>query len=97
VVLTYHCDLILPQGFINRLANKVSDTANHISAALAHTIVTNTRDYAENSPFLQRYLSKVEAINPPVELEPASERETSTIKAGISLGTDNRHGCPPGQ
>jgi glycosyltransferase involved in cell wall biosynthesis len=88
VILTYHCDLILPHGFIHTLANLASNIANRISATLSHAIVTNTRDYAENSAFLQRYLDKVHAIYPPVELVPASQSEIEAFqqKAGIQTG-----------
>jgi len=88
VVLTYHCDLRLPEGLIHFLANQVSHTANHLSAALADVIVTNTRDYAEYSPFLKHYLSKVHTILPPVEVVPITEadRETFRAKVGIQLG-----------
>ncbi len=88
VVLTYHCDLRLPEGLIHFLANQVSHTANHLSAALADVIVTNTRDYAEYSPFLKRYLSKVHTILPPVEVVPITEadREAFRVKIGIQPG-----------
>lgn len=88
VVLTYHCDLRLPEGLIHFLANQVSHTANHLSAALADVIVTNTRDYAEYSPFLKHYLSKVHTILPPVEVVPITEadRETFRAKVGIQPG-----------
>lgn len=88
VVLTYHCDLHLPQGTIHRLANLVSHLANHISASAANVIVTNTRDYAEHSGFLKRYLHKVHVIPPPVTLpEPSAEdieafRRKAEIKPG---------------
>jgi glycosyltransferase involved in cell wall biosynthesis len=68
VVLTYHCDLLLPNGLVNTLANIASDTANRISASSANLIVTNTQDYAENSTFLSPYLDKVRIIPPPVTL-----------------------------
>ncbi len=88
VVLTYHCDLRLPEGLIHFLANQVSHTANHLSAALADVIVTNTRDYAEYSPFLKHYLSKVHTILPPVEVVPITEadREAFRAKVGIQPG-----------
>lgn len=75
VVLTYHCDLQLPKGFIHSIANQVSHLANHVSARSANIIVTNTRDYAENSLFLRRYLDKVETILPPVEVTPVTQAE----------------------
>jgi glycosyltransferase involved in cell wall biosynthesis len=88
VVLTYHCDLQLPEGFIHALANRVSNLANHMSALAADCIITNTRDYAENSPFLRRYLDKVHPIFPPVSLEPATEADVQAFrrKAGIQPG-----------
>ena len=73
VVLTYHCDMRLPKGFIHGLANQVSHLANHISARMANVIVTNTRDYAENSPFLGSYLEKVSIVPTPVELPAVSD------------------------
>jgi glycosyltransferase involved in cell wall biosynthesis len=68
VVMTYHCDLHLPDGLIHRLANIASSIANKITGTLAHYIVTNTQDYAENSTYLRQYLAKIEVIPPSVEL-----------------------------
>ena len=59
VVLTYHCDLLLPQGFINNVANIVSNMANRISIRLSKKVVTNTLDFARHSPYLQVRLKKV--------------------------------------
>lgn len=87
-VLTYHCDLQLPNGFIHYLANQGSHLANRISAKYADAIVTNTLDYAQNSPFLSRYLEKIHPIPPPIELSPidpeaiAAFREKNEIKPG---------------
>ena len=81
--------MILPSGIIHNLANLASDIANHISASLADKIVTNTRDYAENSSYLKRYLHKVEAIYPPVELEQAKQTDIKAFceKADIQFVT----------
>jgi glycosyltransferase involved in cell wall biosynthesis len=88
VVLTYHCDLRLPAGWIHRLANWGSNLANRISAAAAQAIVTNSRDYAENSAFLSRTLSKIQPIYPPVELPEASadDRQDFRQRANIRPG-----------
>ena len=73
-VLTYHCDVSLPPGFINRLANTAVHLMDHLAARLAHHIVTYTQDYADHSPYLRRYLHKLTTILPPVELpEPREE------------------------
>ena len=67
-VLTYHCDVQLPLGFFNRMVNAVLDFQNNMAGRLANHIVTYTQDYADHSPFLSRYASKLTPILPPVEL-----------------------------
>jgi glycosyltransferase involved in cell wall biosynthesis len=89
VVLTYHCDLDLPSGFVNFFANQASHLANHISASLADVIVTNTFDFAEHSPFLRRYLDKVIEIPPPIELTPVSQVQVDEFQ--------RKYGIRPGQ
>ena len=74
VVLTYHCDVQLPQGWFNRFVNSVLDFQNDMAGRLANHIVTYTQDYADHSPYLSRYASKLTPILPPVELPvPAPE------------------------
>ncbi len=80
VVLTYHCDLRLPDGMIHYLANQVSHMANHISASASAAIVTNTRDYAEHSPFLCRYIDKVHTILPPIVLSRTTQSEMDAFR-----------------
>ncbi len=73
-VLTYHCDVQLPQGWFNRFVNFVLDFQNNMAGLLASHIVTYTRDYADHSPFLSRFASKLTPILPPVEMPvPAPE------------------------
>ena len=67
-VITYHCDLHLPPGLFNRAANLGVTLMNRLTAIFTHRIVTYTRDYAENSTYLRRYLAKLEIIPPPVVL-----------------------------
>lgn len=69
VVLTYHCDLRLPNGLFNRMVDQVVLVMNRLAGALTDAVVTYTRDYAENSPYLGRYLGrKLHIIPPPVDL-----------------------------
>jgi glycosyltransferase involved in cell wall biosynthesis len=67
-VLTYHCDLHLPPGFFNRFVNAVVDFQNNMAGILSNHIVTYTQDYADHSPYLSSYASKLTPILPPVEL-----------------------------
>lgn len=89
VVMTYHCDLKLPKGVVHWIANQGAHLASHITAGAANKIVTNTRDYAENSKFLSRYLTKMVYIPTPVELPPVSENDIHNFQS--------KYGILPGQ
>lgn len=71
-VITYHCDLHMPPGMLAWAANQAVRVMNNLAALFTHRIVTYTRDYAENSPFLNRHLKKLKVIPPPVELPEVS-------------------------
>jgi glycosyltransferase involved in cell wall biosynthesis len=88
VVVTYHCDLLLPHGFIHFLANQASDLANNLTGLSANLMVHNTRDYAETSPYLTKYLDKVRPIFPPVMVAPAKDGDVDAfrLKNGIQPG-----------
>lgn len=75
IVSTYHCDLVLPAGWVHRLANIISNIANRISILLSDLVITNTHEYAERSPFLRNYLKKVCIIPPPIEVAACSEAD----------------------
>ena len=80
VVLTYHCDLRLPQGLIHAIANKVSDAANHMAAWGSDAIISLTKDYAEHSKYLARYPKKLRVLDAPVELAPAEEPDLEAFR-----------------
>jgi glycosyltransferase involved in cell wall biosynthesis len=67
-VLTYHCDLLLPPGFLNRFVNLVVKWQNNMAGLLSNQIVTYTQDYTDHSSYLSRYKFKLQTILPPVEL-----------------------------
>jgi glycosyltransferase involved in cell wall biosynthesis len=75
VVLTYHCDLQLPRGWFNRIVDKVVFVSNYFAGKLAQAAVAYTRDFAEHSHFLSRFLHKVRVIPPPV-IMPEPDAET---------------------
>ena len=80
-VITYHCDLELPTGPFNRFVNYVVDAMNNLAAIFTHRIVTYTQDFADHSPYLQRFRSKVNVITPPVELPRVSPGEIEAFRA----------------
>jgi glycosyltransferase involved in cell wall biosynthesis len=90
VVVTYHCDLLLPRGFMHSVANQVSHLANRLSLGLADQLVVNTMDYAEESPILHPYLSKICAIPTPVELVSPSREDVESLKQKARLQPGQR-------
>jgi glycosyltransferase involved in cell wall biosynthesis len=67
-VITYHCDIVLPPGRFNRVAQRVVEAANRVSGSCADRVVAYTADYAAHSPFLRRFAENVEIIPPPVSM-----------------------------
>ena len=87
VVLTYHCDLNLPEGAFNRFVDRVVLTMNHAAGTIANAVATYTRDYGENSPYLSLYLGqKLKVIPPPVELADCTDAEAAAFHAQHQLG-----------
>ncbi len=54
VVLTYHCDLRLPGGWLSAPAMAAVDMANRIAGGFADAVVSYTEDYARHSAYLLR-------------------------------------------
>lgn len=90
VVLTYHCDLHMPKGWVHVIANRVSDFANNITAYNADIIVQNTHDYSEHSDFLKKYIDKLETILPPVKIASISETDQIAFRKKFELNPDQR-------
>ena len=78
--LTYHCDLSLPPGRLNRIANRVVDTMNALAGRWAHRVVAYTEDFAAHSPYLRRFAEKVTIIPPPVEAMRPSAQDAAAFR-----------------
>ena len=89
VVLTYHCDLQLPQGSFNRLVDRVVLSMNQLAGRLADAVVTYTRDYGTHSPFLSQFLDeKLHIIPPPVELPDYTAADVQAFRVRHQLGNE---------
>jgi len=71
-LITYHCDLLLPKSFFNRIINAVVHMMNYLAGMLADRIGAYTDDFAAHSPFLQQFKDKVRVILPPVVMPEAA-------------------------
>ena len=88
-VLTYHCDLNLPDGFFNKFVNAVVNFQNNMAGILANRIVTYTQDYADHSPYLLRYKDKLRTFLPPVELPDASDNAIAAFAKKYQVAVRN--------
>lgn len=88
-VITYHCDLNMPPGLVSRMANIAIKVANNMTALFTHRIVTYTRDYAEHSSYLHRYIRKLHVIPPPVVLPSVPQDAVNAFNR--ENNPDNRH------
>ena len=80
VVLTYHCDLLLPPGILNRLIDRAVFASNYVAGKLANRIVAYTNDYARNSPLLSRFNEKIVVIPPPVMMPAPNTQAVAALK-----------------
>lgn len=80
IIITYHCDLVMPPGLIPWIANQSVLLMNHIAAFLASRIVTYTQDYADHSSFLRKFSNKLSIISPPVELPAVMDQEVAEYR-----------------
>lgn len=90
VLMTYHCDLLLPKGVIHWVANQGAHLFSHTAALASDVIVQNTRDYAEHSGILHRYLNKLRVIPTPVELASVTDEEIEAFKRKYQIKPGQR-------
>ena len=75
VVPSHTSDLILPKSFTNGFVTSVMSAIFRFMARRAACIISLSDDYADNSPWLAPFLSKVRAIYPPIVIpEPDAKR-----------------------
>lgn len=84
-VLTYHCDLILPPGLFNRVADTAVFSSNWAAAKLARRIVAYTEDYAGYSRLVRKFPRKTTIIPPPVIMPLPGEGEVEAFRQAHGL------------
>jgi glycosyltransferase involved in cell wall biosynthesis len=84
-ILTYHCDIQLPPGPLNRAIDQVVYGANYAAARFADRVVAYTQDYADHTPFLRRFKSKLAIIPPPVVMGSPTPDEVESFQSKHGL------------
>lgn len=68
LLMTHHGDLVMPPGLFNQMLQKIGYYILLGTGMLANAVTSYSRDYAENSPLLSHFKSKLACIYPPVEI-----------------------------
>ncbi len=84
-VVTYHCDLRLPAGALNRVADCAVRLSHRMALRLSDRGVTYTGDYADHSPTLRRVRDRLVIIPPPVEMAAPDPDRTTELCARLGL------------
>ncbi len=85
-LITYHCDLQMPPVWYGKIIDRLTFWDNLVAGKLADTIVAYTRDFAEHSPFLSRFLGdsgKVRVILPPVVIPDPTPAGVAALRERI--------------
>ncbi|MCL4395901.1 MAG: glycosyltransferase family 4 protein [Chloroflexi bacterium] len=80
VVLTYHSDLQLPPGLVNRVIDRAVFLSNSMAGIFADRISAYTDDFANHSPYLSQFRSKIVVIPPPIQIEPPQPEAVAALK-----------------
>jgi glycosyltransferase involved in cell wall biosynthesis len=83
-LITYHCDLLLPRSIVNRLVNAVVHLMNHLAGVFADRVCAYTEDFASHSPYLGRFVDKLEVIYPPVVMPAVSDQAVAEFKQRVN-------------
>jgi glycosyltransferase involved in cell wall biosynthesis len=65
VVLTYHCDVSLPDGLVNTIQGKVIDASSRLAMRHATTVAVTSEDYARHSRLWPSIEPRMAAVPPP--------------------------------
>ena len=80
VVLTYHSDLQLPPGLVNRVIDRLVFLSNATAAVFANRVVAYTDDFARHSPYLSKFSGKIVVIPPPIIIAPPDPQAVAALK-----------------
>nr|HPK27406.1 glycosyltransferase [Anaerolineaceae bacterium] len=80
LVVTYHCDLEMSAGLLDRLAGWGTQQRQAGVLRQADIIVQNSLDYAEHSPWLKPHLAKVREVPTPIDWVRTSPQEIQAFR-----------------
>ena len=70
IICTYHCDINLSKGLLNKLILKIMDMSHTVALKRAENIAVNTIEYMEKSRVARSFIKKMHEISPPIKALP---------------------------
>jgi glycosyltransferase involved in cell wall biosynthesis len=83
--VTHHCDLQLPPGLVNRVADEAAFASGYAAARLANRVVAYTSDYADHSRLLRHVRARTTVIPPPVDVAEPGPDAGSAFRSAHGL------------
>jgi glycosyltransferase involved in cell wall biosynthesis len=84
-IVTYHCDLQMPPAWYGKIVDRLTFWDNLLAGRMADTIIAYTQDFAEHSPVLSRFASKVRVILPPVVIPDPTPAGIDALRRRVDL------------
>ncbi|MFN8378772.1 MAG: glycosyltransferase family 4 protein [Anaerolineae bacterium] len=81
LIITHHGDLILPNGWMNRIIQGSMFEMYKIAARRASKIIAYSQDYADHSYYLRPFLNKVVVNYPPVQMPLPDPQRVAELRA----------------
>lgn len=81
LVITHHGDLILPAGWINRFIEWFTFLLYRIGGRAAHRILAYSRDYADNSYYIEPFAEKTSVVHPPCVIPEPNPQRIEDLRA----------------
>lgn len=81
LIITHHGDLILPNGWMNRIIQGSMFEMYKIARRRASKIIAYSQDYADHSYYLRPFLNKVVVNYPPVQMPLPDPQRVAELRA----------------
>jgi glycosyltransferase involved in cell wall biosynthesis len=85
LVVTHHGDVIMPDGWYNRMIESLMFSSYRAAAQYATTVIAYTQDYAEHSKYLCAVPEKVRPIYPPIAIPAPDEEGVAAMREEYDL------------
>ncbi len=88
IISIYHCEVVLPSGFFNKVVSTLLSFTNILTLALSGKIITYTKDFADHSDLLSQFTNKLLYVYPPISVPIINKRVQNNIKEKIGGKAD---------